>query len=106
MAKFAGLVGYVNQEESAPGVWTPVEQTRTMKGDFYMESSRHQNGDKVNDDISLNHRISLMGDEWVMKHYPLMRWIEIDGIKWEITSVELKRPRVIVNVGGLYNGNI
>ena len=106
MAKFAGLVGYVNQEESAPGVWTPVEQTRTMKGDFYMESSRHQNGDKVNDDISLNHRISLMADEWVMKRYPLMRWIEIDGIKWEITSVELKRPRIVVNVGGLYNGDI
>lgn len=106
MAKYSGLVGYGIQTETTPGVWKTVDTPRMMKGDFYMESSRHQNGDKVNDDISLNHRISLMGDEWVMKHYPLMRWIEIDGIKWEITSVELKRPRVIVNVGGLYNGDI
>lgn len=106
MAKYSGLVGYSTQAETAPGVWKTVDNSRLMKGDFYMESSRHQSGDKVNDDISLNHRISLMADEWVMKNYPLMRWIEIDGIKWEITSVELKRPRIVVNVGGLYNGDI
>ena len=103
MAKFAGLVGYVNQEESAPGVWTPVEQTRTTKGDFYMESSRHQNGDKVNDDIVLNHRISLVGDAYAFMNYYAMRWIEIHNVKWKITSVEVKRPRLIVNIGGLYN---
>lgn len=104
MAKYSGQVGYGIQKETAPGVWSTVEEARLMKGDFYMESSRHQNGDKVNEDIALNHRISLMADDWVMKHYPFMRWIEIDGIKWKITSVELKRPRIIVNVGGLYNG--
>ena len=103
MAKFAGLVGYVTQEETAPGVWSPVEQTRMMKGDFYMESSRHQNGDKVNKDISLNHRISLVGDAYAFDNYYAMRWIEIDGIKWDIVSLEVKRPRIIVNVGGLYN---
>lgn len=103
MAKFAGQVGYISQEESVLGVWTPVEKTRKMKGDFYMESSRHQNGDKVNKDISLNHRISLVGDAYAFDNYYAMRWIEIDGIKWDIVSLEVKRPRIIVNVGGLYN---
>lgn len=104
MAKFAGLVGYVTQEETAPGVWSPVEQTRMMKGDFYMESSRHQNGDKVNKDIALNHRVSLVGDAYAFANYYAIRWIEIEGVKWEVTSIEVKRPRLIVNVGGLYNG--
>ena len=103
MVKFAGQVGYISQEESVPGVWTPVEKTRQMKVDFYMESSRHQNGDKVNKDISLNHRISLVGDAYAFDNYYAMRWIEIDGIKWDIVSLEVKRPRIIVNVGGLYN---
>ena len=104
MAKFAGLVGYVTQEETAPGVWSPVEQTRMMKGDFYMESSRHQNGDKVNKDIALNHRVSLVGDAYAFANYYAIRWIEIKGVKWEVTSIEVKRPRLTVNVGGLYNG--
>ena len=103
MAKFAGLVGYVTQEETKPGVWTPVEQTRPMKGDFYMESSRHQNGDKMNENIALNHRISLVGDAYSFRNYHAIRWIEIEDIKWEVTSIEVKRPRLIVNVGGLYH---
>ena len=103
MAKFAGLVGYVTQAETVPGVWSPVEQTRMMKGDFYMESSRHQNGDKVNKDIALNHRVSLVGDAYTFENYYAIRWIEIEGVKWEVTSIEVKRPRLIVNIGGLYN---
>lgn len=103
MAKFAGLVGYVTQAETTPGVWSPVEQTRMMKGDFYMESSRHQNGDKVNKDIALNHRVSLVGDAYTFENYYAIRWIEIEGVKWEVTSIEVKRPRLTVNIGGLYN---
>ena len=103
MAKFAGLVGYVTQAETTPGVWSPVEQTRMMKGDFYMESSRHQNGDKVNKDIALNHRVSLVGDAYTFENYYAIRWIEIKGVKWEVTSMEVKRTRLIVNIGGLYN---
>ena len=102
MAKFAGLVGYVTQAETTPGVWSPVEQTRMMKGDFYMESSRHQNGDKVNKDVALNHRVSLVGDAYTFENYYAIRWIEIEGVKWEVTSIEVKRPRLIVNIGGLY----
>ena len=103
MAKFAGLVGYVTQEETVPGVWSSKEQTRMMNGDFYMESSRHQNGDKVNKDIALNHRVSLVGDAYAFSNYYAIRWVEIDGIKWEINSIEVKRPRLVVNIGGLYN---
>ena len=103
MAKFAGLVGYVTQAETTPGVWSPIEQTRMMKGDFYMESSRHQGGDKVNKDIALNHRVSLVGDAYTFENYYAIRWIEIEGVKWEVTSIEVKRPRLIVNIGGLYH---
>ena len=103
MAKFAGLVGYVTQEETTPGVWSPVEQTRMMKGDFYMESSRHQNGDKVNNDIALNHRVSLVGDAYAFANYYAIRWVEIERVKWEVTSIEVKRPRLTVNIGGLYH---
>ena len=103
MARFAGLVGYVTQEETAPGVWSPVENPKKMRGDVIRQSSS-QNGDKVNNDITLSHRVSLLGDAYAFGNYYNIKWIEVDGAKWEVTSVEVKRPRLTVSLGGLWNG--
>lgn len=110
MAKFAGLVGYVTQEESAPGVWSPVENPKPMKGDIIRQSSTNGNGSrigdtgKVNDDITLGHRVSLLGDAYAFENYFSIKWVQIGSKKWTVTSVEMQRPRVIVSLGGLWNG--
>lgn len=103
MARFAGLVGYVTQEESVPGVWSPVDKSVMMRGDVIRQSSSVQNDDKVNSDITLNHRVSLLGDSYAFNNYFNLKWIEFGGRKLEIASVELQRPRIIVTIGGLYN---
>lgn len=104
MSKFTGLVGYVTQGETAPGVWSPVDNPKKMKGDVLRQSSSSQNDNKVNSDISLNHRVSLLGDSYAFTNYYAIKWIELNGRKWEVASVELQRPRIIVTVGGLWNG--
>lgn len=110
MAKYAGLVGYVTQVEEAPGVWSPVDSPKRMKGDIIRLASGVQNdfrsnsGNKVNSDISLSHRVSLIGDAYAFSSYFDIKWIEIDGRKWEVTAVEVQRPRIIVSIGGLWNG--
>jgi hypothetical protein len=103
MSKFAGLVGYVTQEESVPGVWSQVDKTVMMKGDIIRQSSS-QNGDNVNTDVTLNHRVSLLGDSYAFNNYYAIKWIQMDGHKWKVTSVELQRPRIVLTVGGLWNG--
>lgn len=111
MTKFTGLVGYVTQEETAPGVWSPVESPKMMRGDIIRQSSTNGNGErvrdtgKVNDDISLNHRVSLLGDAYAFDKYYNIKWIMIDNLKWEVSSVEIQRPRIIVSLGGLWNGS-
>lgn len=75
-----------------------------MKGDIIKQSSTVQNGDKVNSDVTLNHRVSLLGDAYAFDKYFNLKWIEVDGRKWEISSVEVQRPRLIVSLGGLWNG--
>src|SRR6185437_16034519 len=104
MARFSGLVGYVTQEEKRPGVWSPVEIPKMMKGDIIIQSSSSQNGNKVNSDITLSHRVSLMGDAYAFGNYYNIKWVMIDGRKWQVSSVEVQRPRIIVSVGGLWNG--
>lgn len=103
MAKFSGLVGYVTQSETSPGVWSPVENSYAMRGDIIRQSSNSQNGDKVNSDITLSHRVSLVGDAYSFGNYYSIRWIELNGLKWEVSSVEIQRPRIIVSLGGVWN---
>jgi hypothetical protein len=104
MSRYAGLVGYVTQEENVPGVWSSVDKSVMMKGDLIRQSSSVQNGDKVNSDVTLNHRVSLLGDAYAFNNYFNLKWIELNGQKWEVSSIELQRPRIIVTVGGVWNG--
>lgn len=104
MAKYSGLVGYDTQEETVPGVWSPVVSPKKMKGEIIRQTSSSQNGDKVNNDITLNHRVSLIGDAYAFGNYYNIKWIEIDGMKWTVSSVEVQRPRLVLSLGGLWNG--
>lgn len=105
MAKYSGLVGYGSQVETAPGVWETDVKTRKMKGDLIRQNASVRNSDNVNGDIVLNHRVSLIGDAYAFDNYYNMKWVQIDGMKWTVSSVEVQRPRLIVSIGGLWNGD-
>lgn len=102
MAKYAGLVGYVTETEKSLGVWSATEVVRPMQGDVLRATSVFQGADNINSDITLQHRISLVGDSYLYEHFFEIRWLEYAGSKWEVTTVEVKKPRVIVTLGGIY----
>jgi hypothetical protein len=104
MAKFAGLVGYVTEEETSPGVWKQVETPKRMKGDILRQASNTQNGDKINSNVTLSHRVSLVGDAYSFGNYYNIKWIDVDGRKWKVEAIEVRRPRIIVSLGGPWNG--
>lgn len=104
MARYSGIVGFVTQSESVPGVWSSVEKSKTMKGDIIRGGANIQNDGKINSDVTFNHRISLIGDAYAFANYYNLKWIKVDGIKWSVSSVEVQRPRIIVSLGGLWNG--
>lgn len=104
MAKFSGLVGYGVQVETYPGVWETENKITSMRGDVIRQNANIVNSGGVNDDITLNHRVSLIGDPYAFDNYFNLKWIEIHGRKWSVSSVEVQRPRIIVTLGGLWNG--
>lgn len=103
MAKFAGLVGYVTESETTDGVWTPVSNARMMQGDILRGASVSQNTEKVNKDVTLQHRISVIGDAFAYANFFDIKWVEYLGIKWEVTMIEIIKPRVILTLGGVWN---
>lgn len=104
MAKYAGLVGFAISKETAPGIYTPTITERPMRGDVIYAIVRNvENEFAVSKDVKLNHRVSLVGDKFSFANFANIRWVEWGGEKWEVTAVEIQKPRLLVNFGGIYN---
>lgn len=105
MARYSGIVTYVTQAETVPGVWTDSVNGHLMRGDVLRMGSSNQNGDKVHSDVTLSHRVSLVADEYALGNYHDIKYIQFNGRDWTVTSIEVQHPRIIVTLGGLWNGN-
>jgi len=106
MAKYCGYIGYSVEEETKPGVIEPVIKERKYYGDILSLKRNTQNGDQINDTILLNTRISVISDPFAKQNRNALKYITLDGLRWEILSVDIQFPRMIVETGGVYNGPI
>lgn len=105
MAKFFGPIGYAISIETRPGVWKDSIKERDYKGDVIRNTSRwNSSDDSTNDDLTLNNQISIISDPFAMNHFHTMKYVGWMGANWKITSVEVKYPRLILSIGGVYNG--
>ena len=104
MAKFFGTIGYLVTIESSPGVWTEDITTREYYGDIIRNTRRIQTSDQLNDDINIANEISIVADAFAYQNFHSMKYVEFMGAKWKVTSVEVQHPRLILTVGGVYNG--
>lgn len=105
MAKFYGNIGYCTMTETAPGVQTEEITVRPYYGDFVRNTRRLQGSEHLNDDISFHGQLSIVSDPYAQNNYFAMRYAEFGGAKWKITEVEVQYPRLVLTLGGLYNGN-
>lgn len=103
MAKFHGAIGYVRTEETAPGVHEEVITEVNYYGDIIRNSRRLENGQGLNDDLTINNQISIVGDLFAYENFQTMRYIRWMNSLWKITNIEVQRPRLILSIGGVYN---
>lgn len=104
MAKFYGEIGYAETVEKRPGVWVEEITKRNYFGDLIRNTRRLQSSDSVNDNIVVSNEISIVADPYAYENFHSMRYVEFMGAKWKITNVEVQHPRLILTMGGLYNG--
>lgn len=105
MAKWYGTIGYVTAVQTKPSVWKNQTIERKYSGDVMRTSSSwNSNSDSTIDDLRFDGQISIVADPFANQHFSSMRWIELYGAKWKIIKVEPRHPRLILTVGGVYNG--
>lgn len=104
MAKFYGEIGYGITAETAPGVHEEQITTRNYYGDLVKNSRRMQSSESTNDNINLSLEISILSDLFATENLQSMLYLQYLGIKWKITNVDVQYPRLILTIGGVYNG--
>lgn len=104
MAKFYGAIGYGEPVEIRPGVWEDVITEYNYYGDVIRNARRLDENEKVNNDLSVRNSISIVSDAYANEHFFAIRYIRWAGTLWIISDVEVQSPRLLLRLGGVYNG--
>lgn len=107
MAKFCGKVGFViSTDEEDDGVWIQKVEERHYRGDVTRNYYRWEVAEKLNDDFTLSNTISIVADEFSYNHLAFIRYVKWMGSYWKVNGIEVQRPRIILTLGGVYNGEV
>lgn len=104
MAKFYGIIGYAETVETDPGVWEEEIIERMYFGDLLSNFRNLQNSGEVNDDVNIANKISIVSDPYANENFHSMRYVEFMDTRWKVTNIEVLYPRLILTLGGVYNG--
>lgn len=104
MAKFYGGIGFSKSVQTKPGVWEDHVFERKYAGDILQNTRRIQSSETLIDDVVVSNRISIVADDFATRNLPFIRYAVWNGNPFQITSYEYSYPRIILNLGGLYNG--
>lgn len=107
MARYYGNIGFeisVLREDDS-GVIEEKSIEKTYYGDVLSANRRLDNSSNgINDDLTISNRISILADGFANENFFSIRYAEWNGQKWKVTNVDVERPRLILSLGGVYNG--
>lgn len=104
MARFSGKVGFGETAETAPGVHADVIVEHQYYGDIVQNRRILQQGENLNRDLVVSNSISIVADAYISEHFFAIKYVEWAGQLWTVTDVEVKAPRLILQLGEVYNG--
>lgn len=104
MAKFCGKIGFIETQETSPGVWTEIVIERIYYGDLLRNTRRWDSSEYLNDNLSISNQISIVADPYAYENFHSIKYAEFMNAKWKVISVDVQYPRLILDLGGVYNG--
>lgn len=106
MARFADMVGFGVSTEVTPGKFKDVITERSYFGDVTRSSRQEITSDKVNDDLVADTTIEIVADSFVSDNIFAIRYVKWAGARWKVTNVTPQGVRLLLRLGGVYNGPI
>lgn len=104
--KWFGKVGFNTtvpmEDDSDITIHNVVE--RPYYGEETRLNSQWKTSGHKNDDKDINTEISIVSDPFARDHFMDIIYIEFMGEKWDVSTVTVQYPRLILSIGGIYNG--
>lgn len=107
MGKYYGKVGFAVSEEypEGSGIWIDHVVERFYYGDTQRyTNAKWTSGESVNDNLQINNQISILADPFATQHFSQIKFVEFMGAAWKVTNAEAMRPRILLTLGGEWNG--
>src|SRR3954453_8320281 len=104
MARFHGRVGFGVSTETTPGVFADIIVEHNFYGDVIQNRRNLQAGENLNQNLSVRNSISIVGDAYAHERFFAIKYVEWAGQLWTVAGVEVQAPRLILQLGEVYNG--
>lgn len=104
MARFADVVGFAQTVETKPGNFDDVVTEVQYLGDVRRAARQSLTVDKINDDVTLENTVEIVADTFANENILAIRYVKWAGVRWKVSNVEIQAPRLLLRLGGVYNG--
>lgn len=104
--RYCGMIGYELTVDDGTGIYTPIITERKAKGDVESCRLRISDGVSINSDFKVNNKISIVSEPFSLNNFQNIRYASWKGTRWKVDSVEIDMPRIILTLGGEWNGQI
>lgn len=101
--RYFGKVGFKMTVDKGKGIWETIIKENPYKGDVLRNTTRNQQGESINDNITFNINISIVADPFAYTHFNSIIYCVWRGVKLKVNSIEEQYPRLILSLGGEYN---
>ena len=102
--KFSGPIGFAETKEVRQGVFQDEVVEKFYKGDIIRKISKWQNSENSNDNLNVNHQVSVVANEYAFSHFHSIKYVVWMGTAWKVNTITVEPPRLILEIGGVYNG--
>lgn len=104
MARYCGLIGFSTTKETASGVYEEDITERKYYGDVTKDFRKDTRTDKIVRDVTISNTFSIVADPFAFENLQFIKYLKYMGIAWNVESVEVQYPRLLISVGGKWNG--
>lgn len=102
--RWCGVIGYAEDVEKPNSVWETEIVEKKYTGDIIRNNRRWNDNSTVNGEINISNQISILSDPYIISNFQNIRYVEFMGTLWKVTDVEVQYPRLLLTLGGKYNG--
>lgn len=105
MNKFWGAIGFSETNEIEPGVYEETVRERFYTGEVVRNSYSLNAGESINDNVQISAQISIIDDGYLCENSYKILYVNYMGAYWKVKNVSFSFPRVLLTLGGVYNGS-